>query len=88
LIFSAEFFNILNRPNLLVGTSSAPNAATGFGGGGQYCTIASQLCGSGGPPINPNFLQVRDPSTGAILINNVNPGSQVFQMQLGVRLQF
>lgn len=88
LIFSSEFFNILNRPNLQVGTAAAPSAATAFGGGGQFCTIASQLCGSGGPPVNPNFLQVRDPATGAILINNVNPGSQVFQMQVGVRLQF
>ena len=88
LIFSAEFFNILNRPNLLVGTTAAPSSATAFGGGGQFCTVASQLCGSGGPPSNPNFLQVRDPNTGVILINNVNPGSQVFQMQLGVRLQF
>ncbi len=88
LIFSAEFFNIFNRPNLLVGTAAAPSAATAFGGGGQFCTVASQLCGSGGPPLNPNFLQVRDPNTGTILINNVNPGSQVFQMQLGARLQF
>ena len=34
------------------------------------------------------FLQVRDPNTGAILINNVNPGSAVFQMQLGAKFQF
>jgi hypothetical protein len=34
------------------------------------------------------FLQIRDPNTGLILINNVNPGSQVFQVQLGVRFQF
>ncbi|MDQ2921011.1 MAG: carboxypeptidase regulatory-like domain-containing protein, partial [Acidobacteriota bacterium] len=38
LIFSAEFFNILNRPNLQVGTAAAPSAATAFGGGGQFCT--------------------------------------------------
>jgi hypothetical protein len=88
VIFSAEFFNILNRPNILVGTAAAPSSATAFGGGGQFCTIPSQLCGSGGPPMNPNFLQVRDPATHAILTNNVNPGSQVFQMQLGARLQF
>jgi hypothetical protein len=51
--------------------------------------IASQICGlSGGPAFNPNFLQIRDPNTGAILTSNVNPGSQVFQMQLGVRYQF
>ncbi len=88
LTFSAEFFNILNRPNILVGTAAAPSSATAFGGGGQFCTVPSQLCGSGGSPLNPNFLQIRDPSTGAILINNVNPGSQVFQMQLGARFQF
>ncbi len=88
LIFSAEFFNLFNRPNIQVGTAAAPSAATAFGGGGQFCTIPSQLCGSGGPPINPTFLQVRDPATGAILINNVNPGSQVFQMQVGARFQF
>jgi|GEM_PF-287906 len=89
LMLSSEFFNILNRPNLLVGTSAAPGTNTTFGSGGQFCTAASQICGlTGGPPSNPVFLQVRDPNTGAILINNVNPGSQVFQMQLGVRLQF
>jgi len=89
LILSSEFFNILNRPNILVGTSAAPGTNTTFGSGGQYCVTASQLCGlSSGPAINPVFLQVRDPSTGAILINNVNPGSAVFQMQLGVKFQF
>jgi hypothetical protein len=89
LTFSAEFFNILNRPNILVGTSAAPSGATSFGSGGQFCLTASQLCGlSGGPAFNPNFLQIRDASTGLILINNVNPGSPVFQMQLGVRFQF
>jgi hypothetical protein len=89
LILSSEFFNILNRPNILVGTAAAPGTNTTFGSGGNFCVIASQLCGvSGGPGSNPVFLQVRDPNTGAILINNVNPGSQVFQMQLGVRFQF
>jgi hypothetical protein len=89
LTFSAEFFNILNRPNLLVGTSAAPTSGTSFGSGGQFCLTASQLCGlSGGPAFNPNFLQIRDAGTGVLLINNVNPGSAVFQMQLGVRFQF
>jgi hypothetical protein len=41
---------------------------------------------------NVNFLQVRQQNTasplfGQILLNN-NPGSQVFQMQLGARFQF
>jgi hypothetical protein len=89
LIFSSEFFNILNRPNILVGTAAAPGTNTTFGSGGNFCVSPSQLCGlSGGPGPNPVFLQIRDPNTGAILINNVNPGSQVFQMQLGIRFQF
>jgi hypothetical protein len=89
LILSSEFFNVLNRPNILVGTAAAPGTNTTFGSGGNFCVTASQVCGlSGGPVQNPVFNQVRDPNTGAILINNVNPGSQVFQMQLGVRFQF
>jgi len=89
LQFSAEFFNILNRPNLTVGTSQAPGTNTTFGNGGQYCVTSSQLCGlSSGPPTNPVFLRITDPVSGLILINNVNPGSQVFQTQLGVRFQF
>ena len=89
LILSSEFFNIFNRPNIVVGTSAAPGTNTTFGSGGNFCVSSSQICGlSGGPGPNPVFLQLRDPNTGAILINNVNPGSQVFQMQLGVRFQF
>lgn len=89
LTISSEFFNILNRPNIVVGTAAAPGTNTTFGSGGNFCVTASQLCGlSGGPGPNPVFNQTRDPNTGAILINNVNPGSQVFQMQLGVRFQF
>jgi hypothetical protein len=89
IILSSEFFNILNRPNILVGTAAAPGTNTTFGSGGNFCVAASQICGlSGGPGSNPVFLQIRDPNTGAILINNVNPGSQVFQMQLGARFQF
>ena len=88
LILSTEFFNLFNRPNLLVGSSAAPSSATSFGSAGQFCTTASQLCGLAGGPTNPFFLQTRNPTTGAIEFANVNPGSQVFQMQLGVRLQF
>ena len=89
LTLSSEFFNILNRPNILVGTAAAPGSNTTFGSGGNYCVTPSQLCGlTGGPGLNPVFNQTRDPNTGLILINNVNPGSQVFQMQLGVRFQF
>lgn len=89
LVLTSEFFNIFNRPNLLAGSSAAPTSATSFGGVGQFCVSSSQLCGlSGGPAANPAFLQTRDPATGAIVLSNVNPGSQVFQMQLGVRFQF
>jgi hypothetical protein len=89
LTFSMEMFNILNRPNLLVGTAAAPSTNTTFGSGGQFCVTSTQLCGlSSGPAQNPVFLQIRDPATGVILINNVNPGSQVFQMQFGARFQF
>jgi hypothetical protein len=89
LVISGEFFNILNRANVLVGTSAAPSSATAFGSGGQYCVNTSTLCGlSSGPALNPNFLQTHDPTTGALLLNNVNPGSPVFQVQLGARFYF
>jgi hypothetical protein len=83
LIFTAEFFNVLNRSNIIFPT---PNTATSSGASGQFCSAASQLCGLQGIT-NPAFLQVRD-AAGNILVNNTNPGSQVFQMQLGVRFQF
>ncbi|HZI18668.1 MAG TPA: carboxypeptidase regulatory-like domain-containing protein [Pyrinomonadaceae bacterium] len=84
LIFSAEFFNLFNRSNIIFPT---PNTATSSGILGQYCVPASQLCGLNGVT-NPNFLQIRDSSSGLLLVNNTNPGSQVFQMQVGVRFQF
>ena len=84
LTFSAEFFNILNLPNIVFPN---PNTANSSGISVQYCAVASQLCGNNGIT-NPVFLQVRDRTTGDILINNTNPGSQVFQMQLGARFQF
>jgi hypothetical protein len=89
LSFSAEFFNILNLPNIIF---PAPNTATSSGLTGQYCSTTFQLCGLTGPT-NVNFRQIREQTTtssnfGKILINNVNSGSQVFQMQLGARFQF
>lgn len=84
LVFSSEFFNVLNRANIIF---PSPNTATSSGASGQYCSGANQLCGLNGPS-NPAFLRVTDNNTGAILVNNTNPGSQVFQMQLGVRFQF
>jgi hypothetical protein len=81
LILTAEFFNLLNRMNIIF-----PNAGTATTtAGGQFCASASQLCGLAGPT-NPIFLQTRDASGN--YINGVTPGSQVFQMQLGARFQF
>lgn len=83
LTLSSEFFNLFNLSNIIFPT---PNTATSSGASGQFCSVASQTCGLAGPT-NPAFLQTRN-AAGEILINNVNPGSQVFQMQLGVRFQF
>lgn len=83
LIFTSEFFNVLNRSNIIF-----PNPGTNTTtAAGQFCTVNSQLCGLSGPT-NANFLRVTNPTTGDILVNNTNPGSQVFQMQLGARFQF
>lgn len=86
LTFSAEFFNLFNRPNIVFqfpGTNSTSGTLA------QYCTTGSQLCGLTGTN-NPNFLQVREQTgTNAGNINlSTNPGSQVFQVQLGARFQF
>lgn len=87
LIFTAEFFNVFNRSNIQIGTSST---VTGF------CDTAPTAqplarCGLDGIT-NLNFLQVRlqnptSTSFGQINLTNA-PGSQVFQMQLGARFQF
>jgi hypothetical protein len=84
LVFSAEFFNLLNRPNIIFPT---PNTATSSGILAQFCQTPSQTCGLNGIT-NPNFLRTTDSATGLLLVNNTNPGSQVFQMQLGIRFQF
>jgi len=84
LVFSSEFFNVLNRSNIIF---PSPNTATSSGASGQFCGQATQLCGLNGVT-NANFLRTTDPVTGAILVNNTNPGSQVFQMQIGARFQF
>ena len=81
LVLSAEFFNILNRMNIIF-----PNAGTATTtAAGQFCSAASQGCGLAGPT-NLNFLKSQDAAGN--YINNATPGSQVFQMQLGVRFQF
>ncbi|MBK8809754.1 MAG: TonB-dependent receptor [Acidobacteria bacterium] len=86
LVLSTEFFNVFNFSNIQL---------TAFGST-NYCATSNARCGLDGIT-NPNFLQVREqrttatvngqPSFGKILVNN-NPGSQVFQMQFGARLQF
>jgi hypothetical protein len=84
VLFSAEFFNLFNRSNIIFPT---PNTATSSGILGQFCVPTSQLCGLNGVT-NPNFLRITDVNSGLLLVNNTNPGSQVFQMQLGARFEF
>lgn len=89
-ILTSEFFNIFNLSNIIF---PSPSTATSSGLTGQFCSAASQTCGLNGVPSNLNFRQIRDQNPasatfGQILVNNVNPGSQVFQMQLGARFQF
>lgn len=88
LLFSAEFFNVLNRPNIVF---QFPGTNSTSGPLAQYCSSGSQLCGLNGIT-NVNFLQIREqnpssPNFGKINLTT-NPGSQVFQMQLGARFQF
>jgi hypothetical protein len=83
ITFSAEFFNILNRSNLQFAGSSTTN----------YCSsTADRNCGMNGIT-NINFANIIQQTTtaanfGKLNIAGLNPGSQVFQMQLGARLQF
>jgi hypothetical protein len=78
LVVFTEFFNIFNMSNTQIG-----------GGQTNYCasTPAGQpnRCGLDGIT-NSNFMLVRN-SNDQIIVSN-NPGSQVFQMQLGARFQF
>jgi hypothetical protein len=89
LIFTAEFFNLFNRSNIIFPT---PNTATSSGPLAQFCGITpgatiTPTCGLNGPN-NANFLRITDSATGQLIVNNINPGSQVFQMQLGARFEF
>lgn len=82
LSFSAEFFNVLNRSNLQFGGVATTN----------YCAASNQRCGLDGIT-NPNFKQIIQQSPtaanfGKLNLAGLNPGSQVFQMQLGARLYF
>ncbi len=77
LSFSAEFFNIFNRSNVDI---SGFNTTS-------FCADSLDLrCGFDGAT-NPNFLRIRN-SNGDLITNANFAGSQVFQMQLGVRFEF
>jgi len=81
LVFSAEFFNILNLSNIQLSSFTSTN----------YCSSSAADCGLAGIT-NPNFRAIREqrstnPLFGQILLAN-NPGSQVLQVQFGARLQF
>jgi outer membrane receptor for ferrienterochelin and colicin len=88
LILTSEFFNILNRPNIVFAFPGTNNTS---GTLAQYCSTGSQLCGLNGIT-NFNFLQIRESTPGNANFGNINlttvPGSQVFQIQLGARFQF
>lgn len=87
LSFSAEFFNVLNRSNL-----QFSGAATT-----SYCFVSNDInvnrrCGLDGIT-NSNFAQIiqQTPTAanfGKLNLAGLNPGSQVFQMQLGARFNF
>lgn len=79
LILSSEFFNVFSFSNIQLTSFTSTN----------YCSSSSSTCGLSGIT-NPNFMQVRNQTgtfAGKINVSNT-PGSQVFQMQVGARLQF
>lgn len=88
LVFSSEFFNVLNRANIVF---QFPGTNQTSGILAQYCTPGSQTCGISGVS-NINFLQIREQNPASSNFGNINlesrPGSGVFQMQLGARFQF
>lgn len=81
LVLSSEFFNVFNFSNVQLSSFTSTN----------YCASSNARCGLDGIT-NPNFLQVREQRVGNINFGKIivanNPGSQVFQMQLGARFQF
>lgn len=88
LVFTGEFFNVLNRPNIVFpfpGTNSTSGTLA------QYCSTGSQTCGLNGIT-NVNFLQIREQNPASANFGKINlatnPNSQVFQVQLGARFLF
>ena len=82
LVFSAEFFNVFNRSNVQFAGSATTN----------FCNNTAANCGLSGIS-NINFLNIiqQTPTAtnfGRLNLAGLNPGSQVFQMQLGARFQF
>lgn len=79
LTLSAEFFNVFNRSNVQFSGSATTN----------YCSSSTATCGLSGIT-NINFLNIiqQNPAAtnyGRLNLSGLNPGSQVFQMQLGAR---
>jgi hypothetical protein len=82
LSLSAEFFNVLNRSNLQFSGTATTN----------YCAVSNARCGLDGIT-NINFKQYIQQNTtatnfGQLNLAGLNPGSQVFQMQIGARFYF
>jgi len=80
LTISSEFFNVFNFSNVQLSSFTSTN----------YCSSSSSTCGLTGVT-NVNFMQVKEQRPGALLGKLLlanNPGSQVFQAQIGARLQF
>jgi hypothetical protein len=80
LVLSSEFFNLFNLSNVQLGGSEL-----------TYCTPTTTRCGLDGTS-NVNFLQVRDQSPTSVNFGRLNlagnPGSNVFQVQVGARFYF
>jgi hypothetical protein len=77
IIFSTEFFNLFNNANIQFGGNQT-----------LYCAVRNVNCGLEGVT-NPTFRQIRDASGNIITSRGGNfSRTPVFQMQLGIRLQF
>jgi hypothetical protein len=82
IVFSTEFFNLLDFDNVEIGSNQftyCSNAA------GSQNTTAN--CSLDRPTANANFGRVRDAATGAYLTNSTLRTTP-FQVQLGLRFEF